>query len=144
MERSVIKRRPMYPLLFGLIAAALLLLAACASAPAVSTPAPVAEPEEPAADSTAALVDGNAVKAVNDMKASDMATAASARTPVPTTTPGLLDREISAFSAEKGLNHIELNTDLNFHLLFYSFLGFYRILPHTYMSPVIQNSLLIF
>ena len=103
MERSVVKRRPLYPLLFGLIAAALLLLAACTTAPAASTPAPAAEPEQPAADATAAAVDGDAIKAVNDMKASRHGHRGLGAHAGPHADAGLLDREISEFTAEQGL-----------------------------------------
>ena len=118
MERRVVNRIAISPLIFGLIVAALLLLTACASAPTPvsETTAPTVAPEQipaetPVADTTnaetAGTTDttsaGDAAKSVNDMNAIDLATAVSERTPVPTQTPGILDREISEFMDKEGL-----------------------------------------
>ena len=83
---------------------ALLLLTACApaSAPASPTPAPTAAPEQIPAETPVADT-GDTTKAVNDVNAVDLATAVSERTPVPTPTPGVLDRQVSDFMAQEGL-----------------------------------------
>ena len=94
----------------GLIVVALLLLTACAPAPtpASPTPAPTAAPEQipaetPVADTTDTASAGGDAKAVSDVNALDLATAVSERTPVPTPTPGVLDRQVSDFMAQEGL-----------------------------------------
>ena len=113
MQRRVVNRIAISPLIFGLIVAALLLLTACASAPTPvsETTAPTAAPEQIPADTTdAETADttdttsaGDAAKSVNDMNAVDLATAVSERTPVPTPTPGILDRQVSEFTTKEGL-----------------------------------------
>ncbi len=104
MHRRIVNRIAIFPLILGLIVVALLLLTACApaSTPASPTPAPTAAPEQIPAETPVADT-GDTTKAVNDVNAVDLATAVSERTPVPTPTPGVLDRQVSDFMAQEGL-----------------------------------------
>ena len=105
MERPYAARHFALTVSAGLIAALLLLLAACTPPPPATGPGPAPEQSATEADApeSGPAGDGGSTGSASDVTAVDLATAVSGRTPVPTPTPGLLDREISDFTAQRGL-----------------------------------------